>query len=113
MISTYLDKNGIKYEFYATKCAQDGMNKVRDFDIDEYSAIVAVGGDGSIHEVINGMLRRPDQKRLPIAFIPNGTGNCTCAEMSILDVQTALTFLVKGDVIKTDRHFQSADGLRR
>ena len=78
------------------------MNKVRDFEIDEYSAIVAVGGDGSIHEVINGMLRRPDQKRLPIAFIPNGTGNCTCAEMSILDVQTALTFLVKGDVIKTD-----------
>ena len=27
---------------------------------EEFSALVAVGGDGTLHEVINGMLQRPD-----------------------------------------------------
>ena len=40
--------------------------------------MVAVGGDGTMHEVVNGMLHRKDKKRLPIAFIPNGSGNDLC-----------------------------------
>lgn len=46
-------------------------------DIDKYSALIAVGGDGTFHEVVNGLLHRPDKKRLPIAFLPNGSGNDT------------------------------------
>lgn len=38
---------------------------------EEITAIVVVGGDGTIHEVINGLLR----KDLPIGFIPGGSGN--------------------------------------
>jgi len=52
-------------------------------DIDEYSAIVAVGGDGTLHEVVNGMLQRLDKRRLPVAFIPNGSGNDLCATLLI------------------------------
>ena len=49
-----------------------------ELNFDNYSAIVAVGGDGTLHEVVNGMLHRRDKKRLPIAFIPNGSGNDLC-----------------------------------
>jgi sphingosine kinase len=56
----------------------DGMNFVLNLDIDKYSAIVAVGGDGTIHEVVNGILRRTDKKKLPLAILPNGSGNDCC-----------------------------------
>jgi len=46
-------------------------------DLDRVSALVAVGGDGTFHEVVNGMLQRPDKRRVPIAFIGNGSGNDT------------------------------------
>jgi diacylglycerol kinase (ATP) len=56
----------------------DGWKKAQTVDIDNYSALVAVGGDGTLHEVVNGMMFRPDKKRIPIAFLPNGSGNDTC-----------------------------------
>lgn len=52
-------------------------------DIDEYSALILVGGDGTFHEAINGMLFRPDKKKLPLAFIPNGTGNDFCSGLKL------------------------------
>jgi len=37
------------------------------------SAIIAVGGDGTIHEVVNGV--RHSGKNIPIIILPNGTAN--------------------------------------
>ena len=37
--------------------------------------IVAVGGDGHVNEVLNGMYARKDGINLPIGFVPNGSGN--------------------------------------
>ena len=32
----------------------------KEIDFSQYSALVAVGGDGTLHEVINGMMMRQD-----------------------------------------------------
>ena len=53
-----MDFHGLKYEFYETLGYLDALNYVKNFDIDQYSAIGIVGGDGSIHEVVNGMMCR-------------------------------------------------------
>ncbi|KAL7314856.1 sphinganine kinase lcb4 [Mucor circinelloides] len=51
----------------------------QDLDIHAYDAIVTVSGDGVIHEVINGFLKRPDareaMKQVSLGIIPGGTGN--------------------------------------
>lgn len=39
----------------------------------EYDLIACSGGDGTLNEVINGMLQM--EKRLPLAYIPSGTVN--------------------------------------
>ena len=57
-----------------------------EIDFSQYSAIVAVGGDGTLHEVINGMLQRADGQRLPISFIPNGSGNDLVGCLGIKDI---------------------------
>ena len=41
-----------------------------------FSMVIAVGGDGTVHEVINGLLTaEPDATPLPLAILPLGTGN--------------------------------------
>ena len=43
------------------------------------SAVVAVGGDGTLSEVINGV----GDQNVPIALYPAGTGNCLAKELKI------------------------------
>ena len=47
----------------------------RDADLSQYTGVVAVGGDGTLHEVINGTLERTSAASLPIGLIPAGSGN--------------------------------------
>jgi diacylglycerol kinase family enzyme len=36
----------------------DAWQIVQNMNFEEYSALVAVGGDGTLHEVVNGMMFR-------------------------------------------------------
>lgn len=74
----------------------------KELKIDEYSAIIAVGGDGTLHEVINGMMFRKDKKKIPVAFIPNGSGNDTCKSIGVNTIEEALKYIEKGDLLKVD-----------
>lgn len=73
-----------------------------DLDMDNYKAIVAVGGDGTLNEVVNGMLSRTDQKTLPLAFVPNGSENDLTASLGIHSVEGSLDNLIKGEAIGVD-----------
>ena len=53
----------------------DPYRKAFELDIDQFSAMIAVGGDGTFNQMVNGMLARPDKKRLPVGLIPTGTSN--------------------------------------
>ena len=97
-----LQENKIEFEFLETKAYMDACNIVKNLTIDDYSAIVSVGGDGTSHEVINGLFYRPDKKKIPLAFLPNGTGNDFCINLSLESIDKGLDYIVKGDLIKTD-----------
>ena len=71
-------------------------------DMDKYSALVGVGGDGTYHEVTNGMLHRADKRRLPLAFIPNGSGNDTLRPLGVTNLAKSLDYIIKGDLLKVD-----------
>jgi diacylglycerol kinase family enzyme len=80
----------------------DAVDIVKNLPIDDYSAIVSVGGDGTSHEVINGLFYRKDKKKIPLAFLPNGTGNDFCYNLSLESIDKGLDYIIKGDLIKTD-----------
>jgi diacylglycerol kinase (ATP) len=40
-----------------------------------YSLIIAGGGDGTVHEMINGIMEYPPEKRPQIGVVPLGSGN--------------------------------------
>lgn len=41
----------------------------------DYDTVVALGGDGVIHEVVNGLMRIPQDRRPRLAVVPLGSGN--------------------------------------
>jgi diacylglycerol kinase (ATP) len=102
LIETRLKLEKIPYEFMATKKRQDTYHFAKDVDLSKYSLLVAAGGDGSYHEVVNGMLSRPDKLKLPIAMFPNGSGNDTCTAIGVKTLDDALNYIVNAEVIALD-----------
>lgn len=77
-------------------------NKVKDLNLDMYSIIAIAGDDGTFQEAVNGMLARTDEKKLPVAFIPNTTESDICFSLGIMDQDLALDFIVKAECIPID-----------
>lgn len=40
-----------------------------------YDLVVAMGGDGTVHEVVNGLMQVPENKRPVLGVVPVGSGN--------------------------------------
>lgn len=68
-------KTGIDYEIYYTKAPRDAVSFVRSIcekSNGEKVRFYAVGGDGTLYEVINGAIGFPNAE---IAVVPIGSGN--------------------------------------
>ena len=67
-------RSGVGYEAYLTETSGDARRIAAELtaDVEEPLTIVAVGGDGTVNEVLNG-LAISDQ--LTLGYIPTGSGN--------------------------------------
>jgi YegS/Rv2252/BmrU family lipid kinase len=78
------DWAGTVYPAHATEIAEKAESQ-------GYKTVVAMGGDGTIHEVINGLMAIPSEKRPALGIVPIGTGNDFAFCMNISrDPETAL-----------------------
>lgn len=50
-----------------------------------YDLVVAAGGDGTVHEVLNGLMRIAPDRRPTLGVIPTGSGNDTRRTLGIPD----------------------------
>ena len=66
-------KAGYEVVIYPTQSYRDAYRKVQECNTEEYDLVVCSGGDGTLDEVVTGMMMRSD--RLPIGYIPTGTTN--------------------------------------
>lgn len=66
-------KAGYEVTVYPTQSYRDAYEKVISYDSDDYDLIVCSGGDGTIDEVVTGMMKR--EAKDPIGYIPTGTVN--------------------------------------
>lgn len=71
-----LQKAGIAIERGETNCAGHGIELVRDAYRRGFRRFIAVGGDGTSYEIVNGLFPLPAGAETPsLAFLPLGTGN--------------------------------------
>ena len=66
-------KAGYEVTVYPTQSHRDAYEKVLSYDSTIYDLIVCSGGDGTIDEVVTGMMKRDEKD--PIGYIPTGTVN--------------------------------------
>ena len=64
--------------------------------------MVVAGGDGTCHEVVNGLLARADKNKIPLAFLPNGSGDDFCSAVGIMSMDHGLDYICKAETIKVD-----------
>ena len=65
-----------------------------------FDTVLALGGDGVIHEVVNGLMKLPESARPQLGIIPLGSGNdyARTLDMPKNDVEGAFARLVRGQV---------------
>src|SRR5262249_17472368 len=74
-IRAALEKAGATGTFVETQRAGHGATLAEDAARDGAEAVVAIGGDGTVNEVVNGLLRAPEARRPAFGLVPDGTGN--------------------------------------
>jgi diacylglycerol kinase family enzyme len=103
MILSKMEARSIRTSIYETKGRLDAFNFMRnELEVDDCAAVLLVGGDGTFHEAINGLMNRPDRKKVPIGLIPNGSGNDTCFGVELKSFALAMDAIIKGIKIKVD-----------
>ena len=93
-------KAGYEVTVYPTQKYRDGYQKVRHFK-EQYDLVVCSGGDGTLDEVVTGMMKRTEQ--IPIGYIPTGTTNDFARSLHIpKDMLKAADTAVNGMVFPCD-----------
>lgn len=75
VISEILAAHKIEFEICHTKEPGHGIELAQEGLKDGWPAIVAVGGDGTVGEVLNGIMQGDEKNNCHFGFIPIGTGN--------------------------------------
>lgn len=95
-------KDGWHVEVYPTQGAQDAFEIVKATG-EKFDRIVVSGGDGTLNEVIWGLMAIPEKKRPEIGYIPAGTVNDFASNMRISkNMLRAADNIVKGSPFKFD-----------
>jgi YegS/Rv2252/BmrU family lipid kinase len=68
-----------------------------------YDLVVAAGGDGTVHEVLNGLMQHPAETRPTLGLLPTGSGNDTRRSLGVpLDLAKAALELSTGEKRRFD-----------
>jgi diacylglycerol kinase (ATP) len=88
---------GIKVDVAETTASGQGAGLARDAYACGYRRFIAVGGDGTSYEVVNGLFPQAQGGERPaLAFLPLGTGNSFLREFTDRGTDYALEALLAG-----------------
>lgn len=78
-----------------------------ELQVGQWDSIVSISGDGLIHEIVNGIMSRPDRemfmRRTTLGFIPAGTGNGLVAAILGAQAETGDAVLTSAFIVAKGR----------
>jgi YegS/Rv2252/BmrU family lipid kinase len=112
-IEAALQKAGLDYDVVLTTESINGTALAKTAVSQNYDAVIAAGGDGTISEVANGLITAvaEDKPTLPLGILPVGSANDLAKMMGIpLDLTRAATLIAHGHTKQFDAGRIQYDG---
>jgi diacylglycerol kinase (ATP) len=76
LVESALAEGGVRADIAVTSAPEVAIALARQAALDGYDAVVAAGGDGTVSEVVNGLIQASgDGPTVPLGILPIGTGN--------------------------------------
>jgi len=96
----------VDFDIQLTKAPKHATEIVKGVIPGQYDVILSAGGDGTFHEVIQGLLDRPDWysmvKSTTLVQVPCGSGNAVAASTDVWNVSSAVYVALRGVPQKMD-----------
>ncbi len=103
-LETALNAAGVKFDLVQSQHKGHGVDLAAQAVKDGYETIVAAGGDGTLGDVINGMMQEVGEGSMPkFGMMPLGTGNDLVANLGLpLDLLDAAKVIAAGTTKQLD-----------
>jgi YegS/Rv2252/BmrU family lipid kinase len=90
------DWSGTVYPTHASELARQAGEQ-------GYDLVIAIGGDGTVHEVVNGLMQVPEGSRPMLGVVPVGSGNDFAHAIGVpSEADRALTLALTGKASNLD-----------
>jgi diacylglycerol kinase (ATP) len=98
-VEKLLQEKRVNYQVRFTERPKHAVEIARELSSEKCYAVVAVGGDGTVHDVANGLI----DSNIPLGVIPAGSGNDFARALDIpTDYKKALERILTGKQRKID-----------
>jgi sphingosine kinase len=87
---------GTKLDVRFTESAGHAERIAQTADLAGCRGLCVIGGDGTIHEVVGGLMKRDDPAETPLGVIPGGTGNAMVEHLRCVGPLEAARRIVAG-----------------
>ncbi len=108
LVENVFRKNGAQFQIHLSECEKDATRIVKELTTSGETEIIAHGGDGTLHEVLNGIA---DPTLCNLGLIPSGTGNDFAEKIALpSDPIKAAELILHGAAKPTD--YLEVNGVR-
>jgi YegS/Rv2252/BmrU family lipid kinase len=101
-VEPVFNKAGVGFDTLVTEHPGHAAEIAEELDLAQYHGLCLVGGDGTIHEVIGGLMRRGTEVHTPLGLLPGGTGNSVHQHLGYLEPDVAAQQIVNGHIAPLD-----------
>ncbi len=105
-VKPILEEGGCTVKVLETKYAGHAKVLANEEDLSEIDVFAPIGGDGTVHEVVNGFMSRKDYDKVKdsvtICIFPAGTGNTVAYDLKIGSPEKAAEIVLKGTTRRID-----------
>ena len=101
-VKPIFDAAGTELFIIDTTFAGHAQELANQLALSDYDGFIGIGGDGTRHEITNGMLSRHDGKKIPIGIIPGGSGNSYMHDLQLTDPLKAAKAIINGNIRSLD-----------
>ena len=96
-----------------TKFAGHAKELANNLNLAEYDGFIGIGGDGTLHEIVNGILTRNDGQKIPIGIIPGGSGNSYMHDLGLTNPIEATNAIIRGKKRLVDTIYIDANHVKQ